>query len=121
MRCFSITTRVFAHTRKNIIAMPHKYFLFLAIAFLTLALSSSNSHAQSSSTDTASKPTWPTTLTLGFGGAMNDTWNGGSQYSPIIQPSGTSPFYIWTKTATVFSPEFHILAEIPIASNLMLA
>jgi outer membrane protein OmpA-like peptidoglycan-associated protein len=88
----------------------------VALAFIVVFFSARNSCAQSggASSDTT-KVTWPHTLTLGFGAAGNDAWNGGSQYSPV--DSG----YIWTKSHMIISPEFHLLAEIPIGNNLMFA
>ena len=67
--------------------------------------------------------TWPTSFTLGFGGAANMNWNGSGAYSPeMTSASGANTTgYLWGKSHGIVQPEFHILAEIPIGKNLMFA
>ncbi|HZK76204.1 MAG TPA: OmpA family protein [Candidatus Kapabacteria bacterium] len=88
----------------------------VAFAFLAIALSTPNSFAQKGGTGIMNNEvTWPTTFTLGFGAAANDNWNGSGGYNP--DPSGQ----LFTQSSGLAAPEFHILAEIPIAQNLMFA
>lgn len=87
----------------------------VAFAFLAIALSAPNSFAQKGGTGIMNNEvTWPTTFTLGFGAAANDNWNGSGGYNPEPGP-------LFTQSSGLAAPEFHILAEIPIASNLMFA
>ena len=88
----------------------------LAIAILALASFAPNSYAQKGGTGVNNNGvTWPTSFTLGFGGAANDNWNGSGGYNP--DPNGP----LFTQSHGLAAPEFHILAEIPIATNLMFA
>jgi outer membrane protein OmpA-like peptidoglycan-associated protein len=106
----------------------------VAFAFLAIALSTPNSFAQKGGTGVMNNEvTWPTTFTIGFGGAANANWQGSGTFS--TQPTGgavtepgypagtTDPFgqYGYDQSHVIVEPEFHILAEIPIATNLMFA
>jgi len=96
--------------------MTHKYFLSLILSLFTIAFFVPESQAQTGNPGPPNGVSWPTTFTLGFGLAGNLTWNGGSQYSPVDPPT-----YIWTTKSSAISPEIHIMAEIPIGTNWMLA
>lgn len=61
---------------------------------------------------------WPTSFTLGFGGAANMNFNGSGAFNP---DETLYPGYSWTQSHGYAAPEIHILAEIPIAKNLMFA
>ncbi len=88
----------------------------VALAFIIVFFAARNACAQTGgASGDSSQVTWPHTLTLGFGAAGNDAWNGASQYAPV--DSG----FIWTTSHMIVSPEFHVLAEIPIGTNLMFA
>lgn len=94
----------------------------LGAALLALAMiAAPNAHAQKGgdgvNTDEVS---WPTSFTLGFGAAANDNWQG----SGTIQTTdATDAFggYGYNQSHALVQPEFHILAEIPIAKDLMFA
>lgn len=86
------------------------------IAILATAWLAHNSYAQKGGTGVNNdEVSWPTSFTLGLGGAANDNWNGSGGYNP--NPAGP----LFTQSAGFAAPEFHILAEIPIAKNLMFA
>src|SRR5437016_2763800 len=88
----------------------------LAIAILAFAMLAPNSYAQKGGTGVNNDGvTWPTSFTLGLGGAANDNWNGSGGYNPI----DGAPLF--TQSQGFAAPELHILAEIPIATNLMFA
>ncbi len=89
----------------------------LVVALLAVAWIAPIAFAQQTvaGTTPGSSSTWPTTLTLGGGLGMNDNWNGSSGYDPH---SG-SPLF--TQGVNHIGPEFHLLAEIPIGTNLMFA
>ncbi len=93
----------------------------VALAFFTIFFSTRNASAQTggASSDTA-KVTWPHTLTLGFGGALNinSQTSGTAGTDAPTDPYGT---YGYTSGSTEIDPEFHILAEIPIGTNWMFA
>ncbi len=95
----------------------------LALAFFTVFFATRNASAQSggASSDDA-RVTWPHTLTLGFGGALNVNWQasgtagtGDSVGDPLYHNYG------YTSGSSQIDPEFHILAEIPIGGNWMFA
>ena len=69
--------------------------------------------------------TWPTSFTLGFGAAANANWQGSGGFStnPTGAPADGDPYgqYTYDQSHVLVQPEFHILAEIPIAKNLMFA
>jgi hypothetical protein len=106
-----------------------------SIALLAvLALAPNNSYAQKGGNGVMNdEVTWPTTFTLGFGAAANANWQGSGTFSS--QPTGgavtepgwpagtTDNFgqYGYDQSHVIVQPEFHILAEIPIAKNLMFA
>ena len=56
--------------------------------------------------------TWPTSFTLMVGGQANDNFQGNGAFDP---GNGNS----YTQSHGLANPEFHIGAEIPIASNMM--
>src|ERR1019366_401765 len=93
----------------------------VALAFITMIFSARNACAQTGGTSSDStKVTWPHTFTLGFGGALNIN----SQLSGTAGTGDTNdPYgqYGYTSGSTQINPEFHILAEIPIATNWMFA
>ena len=108
----------------------------VAFAFLAIALSAPNSFAQKGGTGVMNNDvTWPTTFTLGFGGAANANWQGSGTMQTMPGPvggpattlnSGTADgslyaFDGYDQSHVLVEPEFHILAEIPIATNLMFA
>jgi outer membrane protein OmpA-like peptidoglycan-associated protein len=66
--------------------------------------------------------TWPTTFTLGFGAAANANWQGSGSFATEA-PSNVDAFAGdgFDQSHVIAEPEFHILAEIPIAKNLMFA
>ena len=92
-----------------------------ALAFLAMAVYAPNSFAQKGGTGVDNnKVTWPTTFTLGFGGAANDNWQSAGTYG-TEDPNDAFGTYGYTQSHGIVEPEFHILAEIPIATNLMFA
>ncbi|SRR5579883_295730 len=105
-----------------------------ALALFATALSAPNSYAQKGGTGVMNdEVTWPTTFTLGFGAAANANWQGSGTFSTMptgvtAPPNGTAdplgPIagqYGYDQSHVLVQPEFHILAEIPIAKNLMFA
>jgi len=92
----------------------------LGAALLALAMiAAPNAHAQKGGDGVNNdKVSWPTSFTLGLGAAANDNWNGSGDANP--NPTDY-PGYAWSKSHGYAAPEFHILAEIPIASNMMFA
>ncbi len=104
----------------------------VALALLAIALSAPNSFAQKGGSGIMNNDvTWPTTFTLGFGGAANANWQGSgvmqTMPGPVgaptsnSDPQGIAGTYGYTQSHVLVQPEFHILAEIPIATNLMFA
>lgn len=90
-----------------------------ALALVATAALSPNAFAQKGGDGVLNDGvTWPTSFTLGFGGAANMNWNGSGSFNP---DEGLYPGYSWTKSHGYAAPEIHILAEIPIAKNLMFA
>jgi outer membrane protein OmpA-like peptidoglycan-associated protein len=95
----------------------------VALAFFTIFFASHNACAQTGGTSSdGTNVTWPHTLTLGFGGALNVN----SQLSGTAgtgDSAGGDPYfnYGYTSGSTQINPEFHILAEIPFATNWMFA
>jgi len=86
------------------------------IAMLAMMLLAQNSFAQKGGTGVNNdEVSWPTSFTLGLGAAANDNWNGSGGYNP------GAPGDLYTQSRGLAAPEFHILAEIPIAKNLMFA
>lgn len=74
--------------------------------------------------------TWPTSFTLGFGAAANDNWQGsgtmstmptGGPSTDLLPNAVDAGTYGYNQSHGIVQPEFHILAEIPIATNLMFA
>jgi len=95
-----------------------------ALAFLILFFSARNACAQTggTSSDTANI-TWPHTLTLGFGGGINDNWQLSGTAGTGDTAGGLDPFgmYGYTQSSPKIGAEFHILAEIPVGGNWMFA
>ncbi len=93
----------------------------VALAFFTVFFSTRNACAQTGGTSSdGTNVTWPHTLTLGFGGALNinsqlsgTAGTGDSVGDPLYSHYG------YTTGSTQINPEFHILAEIPFATNWM--
>ncbi|MDP4198195.1 MAG: OmpA family protein [Bacteroidota bacterium] len=101
-----------------------------AIALVAMALLAPRSYAQKGGTGLMNdEVTWPTTFTLGFGGAANANWQGSGTFSSMptdgsvnTDPQGTAAGqYGYNQSHVLVQPEFHILAEIPIAKNWMFA
>lgn len=102
----------------------------VAFAFFAIALSAPNSFAQKGGDGVNNNNvTWPTTFTLGFGAAANANWQGSGTFSSMpsdgsvnTDPQGPiAGQYGYNQSHVLVQPEFHILAEIPIATNLMFA
>lgn len=92
-----------------------------ATALLAMLLLAPRTFAQTGATTaTAEKPTWPTTLTLGFGGAANGNLQASGTYA-TNDPLDSFKTLGYSQSHFFTSPEFHILAEIPIAENWMFA
>lgn len=104
----------------------------LALAFFAVACSAPNAFAQSAADNSAAvcEVTWPTTFTLGFGGAANANWQGRGLFQ-TNPPAGVAldrgtpdPLYGgygYDQSHIVVAPEFHILAEIPITQRWLIA
>jgi outer membrane protein OmpA-like peptidoglycan-associated protein len=94
----------------------------VALAFFTIFFSARNACAQTGGTSSDTAITWPHTVTLGFGGAANANWQisgtAGTSAGTNVNPYGE---YGYTKSTLQFEPEFHIMAEIPLWTNWMLA
>ncbi|MFI5201547.1 MAG: OmpA family protein, partial [Candidatus Kapaibacterium sp.] len=97
-----------------------------------MALLAPNSFAQKGGTGIMNNEvTWPTTFTLGFGAAANANWQGSGTMAtapgpigsamPAGDPADAFSGYGYDQSHVIVEPEFHILAEIPIATNLMFA
>lgn len=102
----------------------------LAVALFAMAWSAPTSYAQRGGNGVMNNDevTWPTTFTLGLGGAANANWQGSGTFStmPTDGSQATDPVagagqYGYDQSHVLVEPEFHILAEIPIAKNLMFA
>jgi len=90
-----------------------------SLALLATVGFSLNAHAQKGGTGVNNdEVSWPTSFTLGFGAAANDNWSGSGSMNP---DEALYPGYSWTQSHGYAAPEFHILAEMPIAKNLMFA
>ena len=101
-----------------------------SIALLAAGVLSPNAYAQKGGNGIMNdEVTWPTTFTLGFGAAANANWQGSGSFSTMptngsqaTDPNGLAAGqYGYNQSHVLVGPEFHILAEIPIAKNLMFA
>src|SRR5581483_4008171 len=99
-----------------------------ALALVAIALTAPNAFAQKGGTGLMNdEVTWPTTFTLGFGAAANANWQGSGTFATAPGALGSTwagdayGNYGYDQSHVLVQPEFHILAEIPIARNLMFA
>ncbi|MEO6940009.1 MAG: OmpA family protein [Candidatus Kapaibacterium sp.] len=88
--------------------------LSLTLLIITsFAITSRIANAQTGAAAMGDKPTWPQKLTLGFGLAGN--------FNSPSSDSYTVDGITYSHGVMVFGPEFHLLLEVPIGTNLMFA